>query len=116
VKNKFDRNHKDPTSVSGDAKEPAKFATHGSAWKALDISVPANCRFRTEDWVYNRDTNEHGLIRLVYEKDGVIMYEAWLPATPNSLRWGHFVSDWAEGVLEPSDRIPGPSACLPDGS
>jgi hypothetical protein len=33
------------------------------------------------------------------------MYKVWLPATPQLLRWGHFVSDWAEDVLELSDNV-----------
>jgi hypothetical protein len=65
----------------------------------------ANCRFRPEQWVYNRDTKEHGLVRRVYKRDGVTMYKAWLPATPDLLHWGHFVSDWAEGVLERADDV-----------
>src|ERR1700684_3940337 len=68
-------------------------------------SASAGCRFRLEQWVYNRDTKEHGLVRDVYKKDGVIMYKAWLPVAPNLLHWGHFVSAWAEGVLEPVDEV-----------
>jgi hypothetical protein len=29
------------------------------------------------------------------------------------LRWGHFVSDWAESVLELSDKLASESARLP---
>jgi hypothetical protein len=43
------------------------------------------------------------------------MYKVWLPATPNTLRWGRFVSDWAEGVLEPWDKIASESARWPTG-
>jgi hypothetical protein len=68
-------------------------------------SASGSCRFRLEQWVYNLDTKEHGLVRNVYKKDGVIMYKAWLPVAPNLLHWGHFVSDWAEGVLEPVDEV-----------
>jgi hypothetical protein len=114
VANKSDRNHQDDTSVGGDAKEPAESRT-ASVGKTRETSAPGRCRFRPEECVYNQDTKEHGLIGEVYEKDGVIMYQVWLPATPNSLRWGHLVSDWAEGVLEPSDRILVRSARLPNG-
>jgi hypothetical protein len=68
-------------------------------------STSAGCRFRLEQRVYNRDTKEQGLVRDVYKKDGVIMYKAWLPAAPRLLHWGHFVSDWAEGVLERVDEV-----------
>jgi hypothetical protein len=72
---------------------------------AVRTSAAATCRFRPEQWVYNRDTKEHGLVRHVYKKDGVIMYKAWLPATPDLMRWGHFVSDWAEYALERADNV-----------
>jgi hypothetical protein len=71
------------------------------------------CRFRPEQWVYNRDTKEHGLVRHVYEKNGVTMYKAWLPARPDLLRWGHFVSDWAEDVLERADNAVAESSGSP---
>jgi hypothetical protein len=69
----------------------------------------AACLFRLDQCVYNRDTKEHGLIREVYEQYGVIVYVVWIPATPHSLRFGHHVSDWAETVLEPSDKVLVPS-------
>jgi hypothetical protein len=74
----------------------------------------AACLFRLDQCVYNRDTKEHGLIREVYEQDGGIVYVVWLPATtPHSLRFGHNVSDWDEGVLEPSDKLLGVPERLP---
>lgn len=112
---KGDRNQHDGVALGGDANEPAEPRTAASVRKTAEASAPVSCRFRAEECVYNRDTNEHGLIREVYEKDGIIMYEVWLPATTDSLRWGHFVSDWAEGVLEPSDKIIVRSARLPIG-
>jgi hypothetical protein len=116
VTKKGDKNQHDGAPLGGDTKEPAELRTAASARKTAEASAPVKCRFRAEECVYNRDTKEHGLIREVYEKDGIIMYEVWLPATPNSLRWGHFVSDWTEGVLEPSDKLLVRSARLPNGS
>lgn len=77
-------------------------------------SLSGSCRFRPEQWVYNRYTKEHGLIRHVYRKDGVTMYKAWLPVTPDLLHWGHYVSDWAECVLERADDIRLHSDWLPN--
>jgi hypothetical protein len=65
----------------------------------------ANCLFRPDECVYNRNTKEHGQVKQAYEKDGITMYQVWLPATPQLLGWGHFVSDWAEDVLELSDNV-----------
>jgi hypothetical protein len=65
----------------------------------------ANSLFRPDECVYNRDTKEHGQVKHAYEKDGVTMYKVWLPAPPEVFGWGHFVSDWAEGVLELSRKI-----------
>src|ERR1700722_18067046 len=67
--------------------------------KVLESVVTTNPKFRPDDCVHNRTTKEYGLVREAYEKDGVTMYEVWLPATPDLLRWGYHVSDWAEGVL-----------------
>jgi hypothetical protein len=76
-----------------------------SSRRTARTSASVNCRFRPEQWVYNRSTKEHGLIRHVYRKDGVTMYKAWLPARPDLLHWGHYVSDWAECVLERADNV-----------
>ena len=76
-----------------------------SVRKTLGSFSAADCLFRPDDCVYNQDTKEHGLVKQVYEKDGVTRYKVWLPATLELLRWGHFVSDWAEGVLGLSDNI-----------
>ena len=88
-------------SVAGEMSKPRMTA---SVRKTLG-TFSANCLFRRHECVYNRDTKEHGLVKQVYEKNGVTMYKVFLPATPQLLRWGHFVSDWAEDVLELSDNV-----------
>jgi hypothetical protein len=87
--------------VTKEMNEPRMVA---SVRKTPGTSASATRPFRFDEGVYNRNTKEHGLVRQVYEKDGVTMYRVWLPATTDSLRGGHFVSDWAESVLEPSDK------------
>jgi hypothetical protein len=98
--------------VTKEMNEPRMAA---SVRKALGTAAAVNRPFRSDDCVYNRETKEHGLVKQVYAREGVTMYKVWLPAMPDLLRWGHFVSDWAEGVLEPSDKMLVQSACLPNG-
>ena len=64
-------------SVAGEMSKPRMTA---SVRKTLG-TFSANCLFRRHECVYNRDTKEHGLVKQVYEKDGVTMYKVWLPAT-----------------------------------
>jgi hypothetical protein len=113
--NEKHKKHSDDVTLAEVTREMNEPRIPASVRKVLETSVPVNCRFRTEDCVYNRDTKEHGLVKQAYDKESIIMYEVWLPATPNSLRWGHFVSDWAEDILEPSDKLLVPSARLPPG-
>jgi hypothetical protein len=87
--------------VTKEMNEPRMTA---SVRETLGTPAAATRPFRLDEGVYNRNTKEYGVVRRIYLKDGIVMYKVWLPATPNTLRWGHFVSDWAEGVLEPSDK------------
>jgi hypothetical protein len=102
--NKNDAIHLNEVTLASVAAEMAKCRMTASVRKILG-TFAANCRFRADECVYNRDTKEHGLVKQVYERDGVTMYKVFLPATPQLLRWGHFVSDWAEDVLELSDNV-----------
>jgi hypothetical protein len=104
MENKNDRIHLNEVTLASVAAEMAKCRMTASVRKTLG-TFAANCRFRPDECVYNRDTKEHGLVKQAYEKDGVTMYKVFLPATPQLLRWGHFVSDWAEDVLELSDNV-----------
>jgi len=76
-----------------------------SVRRILAKSARANVSFRPNQWVYNRNTKEEGLVRRVYENDGITMYRVWLLAGTVSLAWGYVVSDWAEGVLESSKNV-----------
>jgi hypothetical protein len=100
-------------SVTKEMDEPR---TTASVRETLRTRAAATRPFRLDECVYDRNTMEHGLVKQVYEKDGVTMYKVWLPAKLNSLRWGHFVSDWAEGVLEASVEVSPESAWLPNRS
>jgi hypothetical protein len=103
--NEHDRNDLDDATLASVAKEMDEPRMTASVRKTLRTPAASTRPFRLNEGVHNRNTKEHGLVRQVYEKDGVTMYKVWLPATTNSLRWGYFVSDWAEGVLEPSDNV-----------
>jgi hypothetical protein len=109
------RNHLDEATFASVAGEMSQSRMTASVRKTLGTFPAVNCLFRRDECVYNRDTKEHGLVKQVYEKDGVTMYKVWLPATLELLRWGHFVSDWAEGVLDLSDNVLLRSARLPNG-
>jgi hypothetical protein len=100
------RNHLSEVTLASVAQEMAQARMTASVREALRKSSAANCLFDPNECVYNRATKEHGLVKQVYEKEGVTMYKVWLPGTPGLLGWGHSVSDWAESVLEPSDKIP----------
>jgi hypothetical protein len=104
VANKNDRDDLHEVTLASVAKEMAKPRVTASVRKTIRTFAAANGLFRPEECVHNRDTKEDGLVKRVYEKAGVTMYKVWLPATPGLLRCGHFVSDWAESVLEPSDK------------
>ena len=61
-------------------------------------------KFEVRDLVYNRDTNEDGLIRRTYEINGVAKYEVAVPLAKDSWGAGYCISDWAENVLQPSSN------------
>jgi len=55
--------------------------------------------FQLKDLVYNRNTNEDGIIRRIYETNGAAMYEVAVPQERDSWGYGYYISDWAEGEL-----------------
>jgi hypothetical protein len=105
MENKNDKNRLHDLTLAHVAREMAEPVMTAAVWKTLGRFAEANCLFRTDDCVYNQKTKEHGLVRQVYERNGVTMYKVWLPATTGLLRWGHLVSDWPEGILELSDNL-----------
>ena len=113
--NEQHKENRDNLTLAEVAKEMNEPRMAASVRKTLGTSAVPNRPFRPDDCVYNRDTKEHGLVKQVYEKDGITMYQVWLPATLELLRWGHFVSDWAEDVLDLSDNVLLRSTCSPNG-
>jgi hypothetical protein len=60
--------------------------------------------FQLTDLVYNRNTKEDGAVRRIYETNGAAMYEVAVPQERNSWAYGHYISDWAEDVLQLSNN------------
>jgi hypothetical protein len=56
----------------------------------------AHAKFNIGVLLHNRNTNEHGLVKRVYEVGGAVMYEVSIPATPLT----YYTSDWGESPLE----------------
>jgi len=63
-------------------------------------------KFKLEDLVYNRNTKEDGIIRQIYETNGVAMCEVAVPQNRDSWISGFYISDWAEDVLLLSTNEP----------
>jgi hypothetical protein len=97
-------NQPDGGTLAELTKETNRPRTTASVRKAQELSAAATRPVHPNECVYNRETKEYGLIRQVHEKNGLVMYEVRIPAIPDSLKWGFFVSDWAEAALEPSDK------------
>jgi hypothetical protein len=56
--------------------------------------------FQHRDLVYNRNAKEDGSVRRAYNSNGVRMYEVAVPQRGDSWAGGHYISDWAEDVLQ----------------
>jgi hypothetical protein len=88
-------------------KEMAKPRLASSARKAGGSFMTIHSLFRKGDLLHNHATKEDGSVRRVYKKDGLTMYEVWVPKRANSWKRGHDISNWAECVLDLScnDRL-----------
>ena len=61
-------------------------------------------KFQIKDLVYNVNTKEDGAVRRVYETNGVTMYEVAVPKRGDAWAPDHYISDWAEDVLQLSNN------------
>ena len=52
--------------------------------------------FQLKDLVYNRNTNDDGIIRRIYETNGAAMCEVAVPQNRDSWTGGFYISDRAE--------------------
>jgi hypothetical protein len=63
--------------------------------------MSVHAKFSIGVLVHNRNTNEDGLVKRVYEVGGAVMYEVSVPATTPPI---HYTSDWGESSLELSSN------------
>ena len=106
VDKKNEKRLRDATLASV-VKEMAKPRLASSARKARGSFMTIHALFRKGDLLHNHATKEDGSVRRIYEKNGLTMYEVWVPRRANSWKLGHDTSDWAESVLDLScnDRL-----------
>jgi hypothetical protein len=70
----------------------------------VEVRKTMTGKYQIKDLVYNVNTKEDGAIRKVYEMNGARMYEAAVPVHGDSWVSGFYISDWSEGVLQPSSN------------
>jgi hypothetical protein len=59
----------------------------------------ASTKFHVGQLLYNRNTQEDGLIKSVLTGDESITYEVWVPKKPNSWKAGYWIARWLEPPL-----------------
>jgi len=57
-------------------------------------------KFRINDLLHHRQTNEDGRVNRVYEEDGVTVYEVAVPMDPTSWMLGASETHWREDEVE----------------
>lgn len=62
--------------------------------------MTADAKFRKGELLHNRNTNEDGLVKTVYQVGEVFMYEVAVPVIRDSWGKSFYISDWAESPLE----------------
>ncbi len=97
------KNRLDDATLSAVTKEMAKPRLAASVRRDIGkTAMNAQAKFNIGVLLHNRNTNEDGLVKRVYEVGGAVMYEVSVPATP--LRYN--TSDWDESPLELSNNKP----------
>ena len=105
---KNNKKHTDENELSSVAKEMAKPRLAASVRESIRESpMTADAKFRKGELLHNRNTNEDGLVKRVYEFGDVFMYEVAVPVVRDSWANSFYISDWAENRLELSrnDRL-----------
>jgi hypothetical protein len=101
------KEHRDEATLSSVMKEMAKPRLAVSVRKGIaETSYDCQAKFHIGVLLHNRNTKEDGLVTRVYQPAdcGKIMYEVAVPILPGTWAGRHYVSDWAESVLEFSDN------------
>src|SRR5580692_7344441 len=95
------KKHPDENELSSVAKEMAKPRLAASVRESIRESpMTADAKFRKGELLHNRNTNEDGLVKRVYEFGDVFMYEVAVPVIRDSWANSYYISDWAESTLE----------------
>ena len=95
------KKHLDEKALSNVAQELAKPRLAASVREGIEKSpLTADAKFRKGELLHNHNTNEDGLVTRVYELEGAITYEVAVPVIRDTWAGSHYVSDWAESVLE----------------
>ena len=98
---KSTKKHPDENELSSLAKEMAKPRLTASVRESVRGSpMTADAKFRKGELLHNRNTNEDGLVKRVYEFGDVFMYEVAVPVIRDSWANSYYISDWAESTLE----------------
>ena len=94
------KKHLDDATLSAVTKEMAKPRLAASVRRIVEKTMNARAKFNIGVLLHNRNTNEDGLVRRVYEVGGAVMYEVLIPATPLTYN----LSDWGESPVELSNN------------
>jgi hypothetical protein len=97
-----DKNKKrlDDATLSAVKEEMAKPRLAASVRRSIGKAMDAQAKFNIGVLLHNRNTNEDGLVKRVYEVGGAVMYEVLIPATPLTYN----ISDWGESPVELSNN------------
>jgi hypothetical protein len=104
------KEHLREATLASVVKEMAKARIAASVREGIGKTfMTAHAKFCTGELLHNRNTKEDGLVTRVYQLskgqgDWDIMYEVLVPSRPNTWAASHYVSDWTESILEPSDN------------
>jgi hypothetical protein len=103
VDDKKTKKRLDDATLSAVTEEMAKPRLAASVRRIIGKeTMNAHAKFNIGALLHNRNTNEDGLVKRVYEVGGAVMYEVLVPASPITYN----ISDWGEAPLEASGRPP----------
>jgi hypothetical protein len=100
VDDKQTKKRLDDATLSAVKEEMAKPRLAASVRRTIGRTMDAHAKFNVGVLLHNRNTNEDGLVKRVYEVGGAVMYEVSIPATPLTYN----ISDWGESPLELSNN------------
>jgi hypothetical protein len=106
VDDKQTKTRRDDATLSAVTREMAKPRLAASVRRSMEKIMDAHAKFNIGVLLHNRNTNEDGWVKRVYELGGAVMYEVLILA---SSPLSYHISNWDESPLEPSNDKPLPS-------